>query len=112
MRHSRRWVFSSLLALALAPVGAWAQQGSIYGMLTYRGQPLASAGVSAYLLDQSQTRYTRQWTTATAPDGAFQMKGLPYGTYVVVMRYRGRIVYQNKVTLSSAGQEIQVDLKS
>jgi hypothetical protein len=60
---------------------------------------------------QLNTRYVGQWTTQTAADGTFQLRGMPYGVYVVIMRTQGRVVYQNKVSLYSASQQVNVDLR-
>ena len=113
MTTSRRLALSSLLALAAGCGRGEAQSGanSISGRLTVRGRPLASAAVGIYLLNQNQTGYSKQWETSTDADGQFSVKSLPQGTYVVVMRYQGKVVYQNKVDVPSAqATKLEVDL--
>jgi hypothetical protein len=121
MNRSRLWALSSSLALlAFATRAQTVPTGSINGRLTLEitrerkreKKPLSSAEVSAYLLDERQTSYLRQWTALTASDGRFEMLSLPCGSYVVTIRYQGRFVYQNKIQLSGpSGQVLEIDLK-
>jgi len=106
----RSCILTSCLLVAAAP--SRAQTSSIHGRVTLGKQPLASATVSAYLLDAKGTRSVGQWATFTATDGTFTVKPLRLGTYVVVIRYQGRSIFQRKVQVTSAaGPELDVNLK-
>jgi hypothetical protein len=100
----------SLLTLVTAALGV--QLSSLHGRVTVAHQPLASASVSAYLLDEQQSKSVGQWATLTSTDGTFALKSLPFGMYVVLIRYQGRTVLQRKIRLDSeVGQELVVDLQ-
>jgi hypothetical protein len=103
-----------LISLAIAIAAAlWAQSSLLRGKVTLAQRPLASASVSAYLLDAQQSKTVRQFATVTTSDGTFAMNSLPYGTYIVVVKYQGKIVYQTKLQLSTAaGQALQIALKA
>ena len=52
-----------------------------------------------------------QWATVSAGDGSFALRSLPYGSYAVIVRYQGRIIYQAKIQLNtSAGQQLSIDV--
>ena len=41
----------------------------------------------------------------------FAFRPLPYGTYVVVVRFQGRVLYQGKIQLNTeAGQQLPINL--
>jgi hypothetical protein len=47
----------------------------------------------------------------TAANGSFAFSSLPYGTYVVVVRFQGRILYQGKIQLNTPdGQQLPINL--
>jgi hypothetical protein len=99
-----------LLTLTMDALGA--QLSSLRGKVTVTQKPLASASVSVYLLNQQQSKSVGQWATLTSTDGTFVLGSLPYGTYVVLIRYQGRIVVQKKIQLNTeAGQELVINLK-
>jgi len=48
----------------------------------------------------------------TGADGSFTLRSLPYGTYIVRIRFEGSTIYQAKLVLNSqTGQQLKVDLK-
>jgi len=116
MRNSRNCISIRLVTLmsvlTLVPAAFGFQLSSLRGKVTIMQQPLASASVSAYLLDDQQTKSVRQWATLTSTDGTFTLNSLPFGTYIVLIRYQGRTVVQKKIQLNTeAGQQLVVDLK-
>ena len=110
MRISRNLVFIiSFLIFAAASLRA--QASGIAGTVNVRHRPLASAGISAYLLNSQGNKTVSQWATVTAANGSFALRSLPYGTYVVVVRFQGRILYQGKFQLNTpAAQQLPIDL--
>jgi len=111
MRNLRSWVYLiSFLAISASVLGA--QTSTIEGMVKVEQQPLSSASVSAYCLDRQETKTVGQWATMTGADGSFTLRSLPYGTYIVRIRFEGSTIYQAKLVLNSqTGQQLKVDLK-
>jgi hypothetical protein len=110
MRSSRTWVYLiSVLVFSASPL--WAQTAGLAGTVNVQHRPLASAAVSAYLLDKQGSKTVSQWATVTAANGSFAFSSLPYGTYVVVVRFQGRILYQGKIRLNTPeGQQLPINL--
>jgi hypothetical protein len=108
---SRRLVFSSLLAFAACWNSSAQSQNRISGALAARGHAVASAVIQVYLLNSRQNSYLSQWSTVSDIYGRFALNGLPAGAYIVVIRYQGRTLYQNKIPVPSAiAQNLIVNL--
>lgn len=110
MRISRTWIY--LISFLIFTAGSLrAQTSGIAGTVSVQHRPLASAGVSAYLLNPQGNKTVSQWATVTAANGSFAFRSLPYGTYVVVVRFQGRVLYQGKIQLNTpAGQQLPINL--
>ena len=97
--------------LAVIAIPSRAQTSIMSGTVKVQHRPLSSAGVSAYLLDVVHNRTVSQWATTTTGDGSFALRSLPYGTYAVIVRYQGRIIYQSKLQLNKpAGNQLNIDV--
>jgi Carboxypeptidase regulatory-like domain len=110
MTKSRHWAFIiSLIWLIAAP--ARAQTSGIAGTVKVNNHSLAAAGVSAYLLNSEGNKTVGQWATVSAADGRFAIGSLPYGTYAVIVRYQGKIIYQAKIQLNTpAVQQLNINV--
>jgi hypothetical protein len=110
MQNLRNWaLLISTLCLIASP--SRAQTSEMSGTVKVQHRPLASAGVSAYLLNAEGSKTVSQWATISAGDGSFALRSLPYGSYAVIVRYQGKIIYQAKIQLNTpAGQQLSIDV--
>lgn len=110
MTNSRNWaLLISMIWLIAIP--ARAQTSGISGTVKVQHRSLAAAGVSAYLLNAEGNKTVGQWATVSAAGGDFALRSLPYGTYVVIVRYQGKIIYQGKIQLNApAAQQLNIDV--
>jgi hypothetical protein len=110
MQNLRNWaLLISILCLIAIP--SRAQTSGMSGTVKVQHHPLASAGVSAYLLNAEGNKTVSQWATISAGDGSFALRSLPYGTYAVIVRYQGKIIYQARIQLNTpAGLKLSIDV--
>jgi Carboxypeptidase regulatory-like domain len=110
MKSLRSWALL-ISVMLVCGVATQAQSSGISGTIRVQHRPLASAGVSVYLLNAQGTKTVSQWATLSAGDGSFALRSLPFGTYVVVVRFQGKIIYQGKMQLNSPnGQQLPIDV--
>jgi hypothetical protein len=110
MQNLRSWILLiSIICLIAGP--SLAQTSGISGTVRVQHRPLASAGVSAYLLNAEERKTVSQWATVSARDGSFALRSLPYGRYAVIVRYQGKIIYQAKIQLNTpGGEQLSIDV--
>jgi hypothetical protein len=110
MKNSRNWALVISIVWFIA-VPAHAQTSGIAGTVRVQHRSLAAAGVSAYLLNAEGNKTVGQWATVSAADGSFTLRSLPYGTYAVIVRYQGKIIYQAKIQLNTpAGKQLNINV--
>lgn len=110
MKNLKNWVLL-ISAFCLMATPARGQNSTISGIVKVQHRPLVSAGISAYLLNAEGNKTVSQWATVSATDGRFFLRSLPYGTYAIIVRYQGKIIYQSKIRLSMpAGEELNIDV--
>jgi len=110
MRSLRNCALLINFLLVLA-IPARAQTSGISGIVRVQHRALASAGVSAYLLSPDGSRTVGQWATVSAGDGSFTLRPLPFGSYALIVRYQGKIIYQAKIQINAAaGQQLSIDV--
>jgi hypothetical protein len=110
MKNLRSWVLL-ISVICLMAVPSRAQTSTISGSVKVQHRPLVSAGVSAYLLNAEGNKTVSQWATVSATDGSFFLRSLPYGSYAVIVRYQGKIIYQAKIRLSTPeAQQLNIDV--
>lgn len=93
MPNSRPLAFISVLLLTATLAAA----ADLSGCVTFRGEPLAGAVVTADLIGAHGAASVN--ITRTDSQGKYVLKGLPNGEYILLVDIEGRRVFQGRVTL-------------
>ena len=105
MKSSR----SLALISALFLLAALAAAADLSGRITFRGQPLAGAVVTANLI--GATGGGSATITRTDARGQYLLRGLRDGKYVMLVDLNGRRIYQGEIAVSGATFEKDIALQ-
>ena len=108
----RKTAFRSVLLLALASVGLWAQ--AVSGTLSGRVTVAAGTGVPNAAVTITNTDTNVSQRVLTGPDGSFTVAGLPPGTYRVDVETAGfkRTSQQNIELTTTAPATVNITLEA
>ncbi len=105
MRNSKSLVLISCLLL----MAQTALAADLSGRVTSRGGPLAGAVVTANLI--GDRRPNAVIVTRTGPNGAYMLRGLRNGDYILLVDMGGRRVYQGRLAVTGPNVTRNVDLR-
>jgi hypothetical protein len=104
MKSSRSLVLISGLLLSAVLAAA----ADLSGRVTFRGAPLAGAVVTANLIGGRGPASVI--VTQTDSKGAYWLRGLRNGDYILLVDMNGRRVYQGRIALSGPALVKNVEL--
>jgi len=104
MKNYARFLLSisGCVAVMLVPV---TQAASLEGVVTYRSSGVSAAQVSLY-----QIGADRKSVTVTNGAGAYALKNLPSGSYIIFVEKDGRRIYQGRVEVPERANKFDVRL--
>jgi hypothetical protein len=105
MQSSKALAFISVLLLLTATLTA----ADLSGRVTFRGTPLAGAVVTANLIGGRGPASVS--VTRTGPRGAYALRNLRNGDYILLVDMNGRRIYQGRIALMGPTLAKNIDLK-
>jgi redox-regulated HSP33 family molecular chaperone len=95
---------SGLLLTAVLAIAA-----DLSGKITVRGSPIAGAVVTANLIGAKGAAAVT--VTRTDTQGAYALRGLSNGNYILFVDLSGKRIYQGKIAIAGATSVKNIDLK-
>jgi len=90
----------TILVIALMSQQA-GNTGALHGHITLDGQPVASATISLFRLNQEASGFTENISSKSDGSGLYEFRGLVPSEYVLLVSSGNRRLYQGKITIAT-----------